>query len=88
MMMTGLQIAERAKEQIIQITGLKAHTVSGFTKDEHGWRVIVEMVEMERIPKSRDILATYETRLDDEGNLLSYERTQRYLREQTMEKEE
>ena len=86
--MTGLQIAQRAKEQLVQLTGLKPDTVSAIAKDEQGWHVMVEMVEMKRIPDARDLLATYESLLDDEGNLLSYQRTQRYLREQVMEKEE
>ncbi len=87
-MMTGLQIAQRAKEQLVQLTGLKPDTVSAIAKDEQGWHVMVEMVEMKRIPDARDVLATYESLLDDEGNLLSYQRTRRYLREQVMEKEE
>jgi hypothetical protein len=87
-MMTGLEIAQRAKEQLVQLTGLKYDTVSAFAKDEQGWHVMVEMVEMKRIPDARDVLATYESLLDDEGNLLSYQRTRRYLREQVMEKEE
>lgn len=87
-MMTGLQIAQRAKEQLVQLTGLKPDTMSAIAKDEQGWHVMVEMVEMKRIPDGRDVLATYESLLDNEGNLLSYQRTRRYLREQVMEKEE
>jgi hypothetical protein len=34
------------------------------------------------------MLASYETLMDDEGNLLNYRRTRRYLRDQVMEKEE
>lgn len=86
--MIGLQIAQCAKDQLAQLTGLKPDTVSAFIKDERGWHVTVEMIELKRIPESTDVLATYETLLDDEGNLLSYQRTRRYLREQIMEKEE
>ena len=87
-MMTGLQIAKRAKEQLVQLTELEPDTVSAFIEDERGWHVTVEMIELKRIPESTDMLATYETLLDDTGNLLSYQRTRRYLRQQAMEKEE
>jgi hypothetical protein len=86
--MTGMQIIERAKEQLTQLTGLKTDTVSALSKDEKGWHVLVEMVEMVRVPNSRDLLATYETLLDDKGELINYKRTRRYLREQLMEQEE
>jgi hypothetical protein len=86
--MTGLQIAQRAKEQLAQLTKLTPDTVSAFTRDEQGWHVTVELIELKRIPEATDMLASYETLMDDEGNLLNYRRTRRYLRDQVMEKEE
>jgi hypothetical protein len=87
-MKTGLQIAQQVKEQLAELTRVKPDTISAISKDEKGWHIVVEMVEMKRIPDSTDMLATYETLLDDEGNLINYHRTRRYLREQTMEKED
>jgi len=84
-MMTGPEIAQRAKEQLAQLTGLKPGTVSALSKDEEGWHVAVDMIEMKYIPDTRDVLATYEALLDDEGNLLSYQRTRRYRRDQVTE---
>ena len=84
-MMSGPEIAERAKEQLAQLTGLKPGTVSALSKDEEGWHVAVDMIEMKYIPDTRDVLATYEALLDDEGNLLSYQRTRRYRRDQVTE---
>jgi len=81
-MMTGPEIAERAKEQLAQLTGLKPGTVSALSKDEVGWHVTVDVIEMKYVPDTRDVLAAYETLLDDEGNLLSYQRTRRYRRDQ------
>ncbi|MCJ7620594.1 MAG: gas vesicle protein [Anaerolineae bacterium] len=85
--MTGIEIAQRAKEQLAQLTGLTVDTVSGFDKRDEGWRVTVELVELKRIPDATDVLATYETVLDDEGNVLNYQRIRRYLRGQIMEEE-
>lgn len=86
-MTTAPKIAQRAKEQLAQLTGLKPDTVSALSKDEQGWHVTVELVEMTRIPTATDVLASYQALLDDEGNLLSYQRTRRYLRGDVMEQE-
>jgi hypothetical protein len=86
-MTTGAEIAQRAKEQLAQITGLKPDTVSALAKDEEGWHVTVDVIEMKYVPDTGDILAAYEVLLDNEGDLLSYRRTKRYRRDQTMEEE-
>jgi hypothetical protein len=84
-MATGSKIVQRAKEQLAQLTGLKPGTVSALSKDEEGWHVTVDVIEMKYVPDTRDVLAAYETLLDDEGNLLSYQRTRRYRRDQVTE---
>jgi len=84
-MMTGPEIAQRAKEQLAQLTGLKPESVSALIKDEEGWHVTVDLIELKRIPEATDVLASYETLLDDQGNLLRYQRTRRYLRQEVME---
>jgi len=84
-MATGSEIAQRAKEHLAQLTGLKPDTVSALGKDDEGWHVAVELIEMRRIPDSSDMLATYEALLDDQGNLVSYRRTRRYCRGEVME---
>jgi hypothetical protein len=76
------EIAARAKEQLSALTGLKASTVSSLSHDEEGWHIVADLIELKRIPEASDILATYEVRLDDKGNLLSYTRTRRYTRGQ------
>lgn len=86
-MMTGPEIAQRAKEQLAELTGLKPDTVSALSKDEEGWHVTVDIIEMKYVPDTRDVLATYEALLDDEGNLLSYQRTKRYHRGEVTEQE-
>jgi hypothetical protein len=74
------EIAMKARDQLIALTGLKAGTVSSLHHDSDGWHIVADMIELKRIPDSSDILATYEARLDEKGNLLSYERTRRYTR--------
>jgi len=87
-MAAGPEIAQRAKEQLVQLTGLPPDTVAALTKDEEGWHVTVILLEMKRIPESGDVLATYEMLLDAEGNLISYQRTRRYYRGHVGELEE
>jgi hypothetical protein len=77
------EIAARAKDQLSALTGLKASTVSSLSHDEDGWHIVAELIEMKRIPETADILASYEVRLDEKGNLLNYQRTRRYMRGQT-----
>ncbi|MEI8165182.1 MAG: gas vesicle protein [Chloroflexales bacterium] len=85
MAMSIPEIAARAKEQLSLLTGLKASTVSSLSHDEEGWHIVADLIELKRIPESSDVLATYEARLDDKGNLLSYQRTRRYTRGQISE---
>jgi hypothetical protein len=85
--MTGLQIAHNAKDQLVELTGLTADTVCCLEHDEQGWHVTVVMVEMRRIPNSQDMLANYECLLDNDGALITYNRSRRYLRQQAMEME-
>ncbi|MBI4759384.1 MAG: gas vesicle protein [Chloroflexi bacterium] len=86
-MVTGSEIAQRAKEQLARLTGLKPDTVSALSKAEEGWHVSVDLIELKRIPEATDVLATYEVVLDDAGNMIRYERTKRYYRGQVTEKE-
>jgi hypothetical protein len=85
--LNGADIAALAKEQMIALTGLSANTVSGLCKDEQGWHVVLDMIELKRIPASSDVLATYDVVLDAEGNLVSYRRTRRYYRGSTEEEQ-
>lgn len=78
--MNGVEVARIAKEQLSQLTGLTAETVSKLECIDGKWHVAVDMIELERIPRSSDVLAVYEIVLDETGNMLSYKRTRRYYR--------
>jgi len=86
--MTGREIAERTREQLAKVTSLEPGIVSAVSKEKNdGWRVSVDMVELRRIPNTTDVLAVYQAVADDEGNLVSYKRTRRYLRNQVITEE-
>ena len=74
------EIVERAREQLRDLRGADAETVSSIRRTPDGWRVGLDIVEVHRIPESTDLLATYELDLDGDGNLITFERTARYHR--------
>ena len=77
---SAADIARGAMEQLHALTGRAPEGVVQLTRDGEGWVVGVEVVESRRIPDSTDILAVYEVRVDERGELLGYERIRRYAR--------
>jgi Gas vesicle synthesis protein GvpO len=69
-----------AMRQIAELTGKQPEGVTGIERGDDGWIVGVEVVEDRRVPSSSDVLATYATEIDPDGELLSYRRVKRYLR--------
>jgi hypothetical protein len=77
------EAVRRAREQIEELLGRSTDTVSSFAPDEkNGWLVTVEIVELERIPPSTSMLASYEAHLDRRGDLVELKRLRRYSRNQ------
>lgn len=88
MEMTVPKLVERAREQLAEVTGLELSSTLGASKDEDGWHISVEVIEKQSIPDGMDILATYETRLNDKGELLNFRRKKLRKRIDTPEEEE
>lgn len=78
--MTAGDAAQVALRQIATLTAKQPEGVTEISRTEDGWTVGVELVEDQRIPSSSDILATYETTIDADGELVSYQRVRRYAR--------
>jgi len=76
---------QAAREQLRQLSGTEAETVSSFAHTRDGWRVTLEVVEVRRIPETTDVLASYAVELDDDGNLVAYERVRRYQRSEALD---
>jgi hypothetical protein len=74
------KLASRAAQQLLELTGRATEGVIGLEKNDDGWRVQVEVVEVRRIPNTTDVLALYEIDADDKGNLQGYRRIRRYAR--------
>jgi hypothetical protein len=74
------EIAARAVEQMQELLGKPIEGVTGLAKDGDEWTVTLEVVELERIPNTTDVLGSYEVKLDADGELTGAERTRRYPR--------
>ena len=77
---SGARAAQLAQAQLQELTGQASESVSGLSRTPEGWAIMVEVVELERVPRTTDILASYRVELDDDGELMGYERVSRYYR--------
>jgi hypothetical protein len=84
-MMTTQDAVRCAMTQLGDLTGLASDNVSSLAKTDGGWQLVVNMIELKRIPPSTDVLATFEVSLDAEGNIAAYHRSRRYLRDQILD---
>ena len=81
----AMEAARLAAENVLQLTGRCPENVVSVVRDDDGWQVGVEVLELHRIPETTDIMAVYEVALDTNGDLLRCERGQRYHRGQIEE---
>jgi hypothetical protein len=71
-----------AVEQLGLLLGRPPESVSAIRPKDDGWEADVEVLELERIPETTSVMATYRVTLDKEGDLVAYERKRRYTRGQ------
>jgi hypothetical protein len=79
------QVVRRAIEQVAELTGREIEGVNGLEKNDDGWVVTLEVVELRRVPDSTDVLGSYAVAVDARGELEGYRRTRRYYRSQVEE---
>jgi len=82
------QVLDKAKKQLTDVTGLKIESITRVIKDNGGWRIGVDLLEMSRIPNATDVLGDYEVLLAEDGSMLRFERKRTRLRAEPMEVEE
>lgn len=76
------KIAKIVLDELEELVGCPAEGVTGVRKDGEGWVVTAEVLELERIPETTDVMGSYEVTVDDDGTLTGYRRVRRYLRAQ------
>jgi Gas vesicle synthesis protein GvpO len=78
-------VLRQAKRLLAELTGLKPGTVTAVDREDGAWRVTVEMIELERVPNTMDVIGSYEITVGDDGGLRGYRRVRRYHRSATEE---
>lgn len=71
-----------ATGQLAQMLQCEPASVSALKPTDDGWLANVEVVEIERVPDTASVMASYRVHLDEQGQLVGYERTRRYGRGQ------
>jgi hypothetical protein len=74
------EIAISAVEQVHDLIGRPVESVTGMEKHGNEWTVTLEVLELERVPSTTDVLGKYEVTLDKDGELTGAQRTRRYPR--------
>jgi hypothetical protein len=80
--LTGTQAAALAQQHLEELINRPCDSVSGLSRQQDGWTVMLEVVELQRVPPTTDILASYRVELDEDGELMGYKRVSRYYRNQ------
>jgi Gas vesicle synthesis protein GvpO len=80
--LSAQELTEAALSTIADLTRFEPEAVTGLEWDGEAWHASVDVLELERIPNTTDVLATYDVQLDDEGTLLGYKRRRRFIRGQ------
>ena len=80
-----VDVLARAKLSFGQLTNLPVESISRVEHVDDGWQVNFEVVELQRVPRSTDVLASYEVDADRSGNLRAWRRMRRYQRNQQEE---
>ncbi|MEU0194226.1 gas vesicle protein [Streptomyces afghaniensis] len=75
-----MEVLRQARGQLAELTGMTAESVSSFEQTEQGWALEVEVLELERVPDTMSLMASYQVELDARGQLTGYRRVRRYER--------
>lgn len=73
-------VVARARQELEDLLGQPVERVSSIVRDDGGWRVSVDVVELSRIPDSTSVLGVYEVLLDSDGQVIEFERTRRFYK--------
>ncbi|MGW5971692.1 gas vesicle protein GvpO [Streptomyces sp. NPDC055186] len=75
-----MEVLRQARGQLAELTGMEAESVSSFEQTEEGWALEVEVLELERVPDTMSLMASYQVELGPDGELTGYRRVRRYER--------
>ena len=87
-MATIKDIIEKAKKELVGLTGFSSPSGIGAKKKDGGWVVTIQIMEKKSIPDGMDVLGIYEVETDQKGNILNYKRKEIRRRSDVQGKEE
>ena len=76
------QLARHAGEEMQEMLGRRVTGVLGMQREDDGWTVTIEVIEVERVPETTNLMGIYKVTLDEDGELVDYRRTRSYHRGQ------
>ena len=76
-------IVREAVRQFGDLNGTEPEQVSGVRSTDGGWSILVEVLDLERVPSTTSVLSTYRVDVDSSGKLIGFERVRRYVRSAT-----
>ncbi|MEA2294502.1 MAG: hypothetical protein QOE86_2141 [Solirubrobacteraceae bacterium] len=74
------EVIQQAREVAAELTGRPVENVTGFERNGDGWVVTLEVLELERVPNTMDVIGSYEITLSDKGEVKAFNRRRRYPR--------
>lgn len=72
-----------AVNQFIELSGTEPERVCGVRSTENGWSVLVDVLDLERVPSTTSVMSTFRIDIDNDGQLIGYERLRRFTRAAT-----
>lgn len=73
-MIKSNELVSMVKKEFTGLTNLPVDAITGLSKDDGVYTVLLEALERKAIPDSMDVLGIYEVHLDNEGTILSFKR--------------
>ena len=77
------RLGERVMSSLAKLVKCQTEGVTGFRRHDDGWVLTVAVLEVERVPETTDVLASYDVETDRDGTIVSFDRRRRYLRAET-----
>lgn len=74
------EVTPAATKHLAELTERHVEGVVGARPTPSGYRLLIDVLELSRVPTSTDVLATYAVEVDRSGQITSYSRAQRYYR--------
>lgn len=85
MPLTMFQAIEKCSRDAARVVGKPVEGVVSCSQKDAGWRLVVETLERKAVPDSADLLAGYEVLLDQDGEIVNFQRLRVRRRGETFE---